>query len=118
MTVAQNPSPIEPSQNINYVTMAEISGMVSGVHALLPLCRGEFLPLKARQSHLIPEQDGLAMIKGVFEAARTLQLAVARVEFQQDVRTAILCHVVVHTRRDLACSRDQEIRRMERDLAK
>ncbi|RDL32602.1 Protein kinase-like (PK-like) [Venustampulla echinocandica] len=47
--------------------MAEVFGIVTGVLGLLPLCR-----------------DGLGMIKDVFGAPGTLQLAVGRLELQRD----------------------------------
>ncbi|EKD17655.1 hypothetical protein MBM_04024 [Drepanopeziza brunnea f. sp. 'multigermtubi' MB_m1] len=49
--------------------MAEVFGIVTGVLGMLPLCR-----------------DGLTMIRDVFDSTRTLDLAVGRLELQQDAR--------------------------------
>lgn len=47
--------------------MAEVYGIVTATLGLLPLCR-----------------DGLGMIKDIFDASKTLELAVGRVELQRD----------------------------------
>jgi hypothetical protein len=70
----------------------EAYGIVTAALGLLPLCRGK-LPLKVSTSpprkpvitSLINSTDGLDMIKEVFNASKTLELAVGRVELQKDV---------------------------------
>lgn len=76
--------------------MAEVFGIVTGVLGLLPLCRGELFSKyitrhTARTLAGSSKQiDGLAMIKDVFDAPKSLSLAVGRLELQKDVSQLLL----------------------------
>lgn len=69
--------------------MAEVFGIVTGVLGLLPLCRGMLISCltASGRNGWLTIADGIGMIKDVFDATRTLDLAVGRLELQRDVRS-------------------------------
>lgn len=80
-------------------------GIVTAALGLLPLCRGECPQNSLTSLHrlgksviiwLTDSLDGLDMIKDVFNASKTLELAVGRVELQKDVSSPLPKPAISH----------------------